>query len=81
MLMKKIRFSLPIILGFIGFLNMIQFFLEFDISFLSSSLKRTSPSFVIGIIVKSYHEDLEVFQPTKDLYYVLQSKLPFRLLM
>ena len=36
--MKKIRFSLPIILGFIATLNLIQFFINWDISFLSSFL-------------------------------------------
>ena len=52
MLMKKIRFSLPIILGFIGFLNMIQFFLEFDISFLSSSLLFSATSLIFYFIIK-----------------------------
>ena len=36
--MKKIRFSLPIILGFIATLNLIQFFINWDTSFLSSFL-------------------------------------------
>ena len=36
--MKKIRFSLPIILGFIATLNLIQFFINLDTSFLSSFL-------------------------------------------
>jgi len=58
MLMKKIRFSLPIILGFIGFLNMIQFFLEFDISFLSSSLLFSSTSLIFYFIIKyTTHSD------------------------
>ena len=36
--MKKIRFSLPIILGCIATLNLIQFFINWDTSFLSSFL-------------------------------------------
>ena len=58
MLMKKIRFSLPIILGFIGFLNMIQFFLEFDISFLSSSLLFSATTLIFYFIIKyTTHSD------------------------
>ena len=52
MLMKKIRFSLQIILGFIGFLNMIKFIIEFDISFLSSSLLFSAPSLIFYFIKK-----------------------------
>tara|TARA_B100001142_G_scaffold316311_1_gene355974 strand:- start:468 stop:650 length:183 start_codon:yes stop_codon:yes gene_type:complete len=36
--MKKIRFSLPIILGVIAILNLIQFIINWDAYFLSSSL-------------------------------------------
>ena len=36
--MKKIRFSLPIILGCIAILNLIQFFINWDTSFFSSFL-------------------------------------------
>jgi len=49
--MKKIRFSLPIILGCISTLNLIQFFINWDTYFLSSFLLFGVTSIIFYFII------------------------------
>lgn len=52
MLMKKIRFSLPIILGIISILNLMQFLIGFDPHFFSSFLLFGLSALVFYFIIK-----------------------------
>ena len=59
--MKKIRFSLPIILGFIATLNLIQFFINWDTSFLSSFLLFGVTAIIFYFII-SFTTDEDVWE-------------------
>tara|TARA_B100000965_G_C19019240_1_gene510217 strand:- start:28 stop:216 length:189 start_codon:yes stop_codon:yes gene_type:complete len=58
MLMKKIRFSLPVMLAAIGLLNLIQFVINWDLYFFSSFILFTVTAIIFyGIIRFTTDED------------------------
>tara|TARA_B100001250_G_C19618572_1_gene708304 strand:+ start:90 stop:278 length:189 start_codon:yes stop_codon:yes gene_type:complete len=58
MLMKKIRFSLPVMLAAIGLLNLIQFAISWDLYFFSSFILFTVTAIIFyGIIRFTTDED------------------------